>query len=201
MSINIPVEDEYAALITKQIIDFFQKIGFTVIPIKISSKEEKKEAYDWRYELHELNKMFALQFKRPLDINKIAWELRQNQHNLMQNKRYIFYCLPKSKNRAEMPVMLYRCAFKRASFPFVRILYGNQLRWCDTWGSFASKVIICTYGLKLDKFADTDYRNIEINFEEPIVVLGLSFDKKKLKVIAHERLMKDFKEEGDKDGK
>jgi hypothetical protein len=189
---SIPIEDEYVFWITKQIIEFFERIGFTVTPIGISRRREHTAGYDWRYELQQLNKMFALQFKRPMNTQSIQWELEQHQHNLMKNKKWIFYCLPKSKDRNEMSVMLYRCVFKRASFPFVRCLSSSQLRYCDGWGSFASKVIRCVYGVRLNRSEEDYYRKIEIDFEQPVVVFGLSTTKKEMKIFVYKKLFEKF---------
>jgi hypothetical protein len=187
-----PIEDEYVQNITEQIKEYFRKLGFTVVAIPISRNSEKLKGYDLRYELKELNKMFALQFKAPIQGTEIAWELKRHQHAAIQKKRFIFYCLPKSANRWEMPVMLFRCVFKRATFPFRNILHNHELRYCDGWGSFASRVLKCVYGLRLDKAIKRGISEEElyINFEEPIVVFGLSLgQKKELRIIANEKLL------------
>lgn len=192
-----PIEDEYAYHITRQIVEYFRKLGFHVVPVPISRNRERRERYDWRYELRGLNKVFMLQFKRPNMRDKnISWELNQNQHDAIMNKRYIFYCLPKSKERGDMEVMLHRCLFKRASFDYMRILRPLMLRYCDGWGSFASKIIQCSYGIKLDTTKKKDaesYEKEKINFEKPVAVFGLSVKDKKMKVVANERILKFYK--------
>ena len=191
---DYPIEDEYAYHITRQIVDYFRNLGFDVIPIPISRSREQQEGYDWRYELRDLNKVFMLQFKRPTPRNsRISWELDPIQHGTIMNKRYIFYCLPKSNDRLEMPVMLYRCVFKRASFSFVRILRPSMLRYYDGWGSFASKIIQCLYGIRLDRAVKEDkemFDDVKINFEEPIAVIALSLETRKIKVFANEKIIK-----------
>ncbi|WKT57925.1 hypothetical protein QVH35_11675 [Candidatus Nitrosotenuis chungbukensis] len=191
---NYPIEDEYAHHITNQIVDYFRKRGFDVTSIPISRNVERREGYDWRYEIKGLNKVFMLQFKRPnpRDTN-ISWELDQVQHDNIADKPYIFYCLPKSNQREEMEVMIHRCLFKRASFPFVRILRPQMLRYCDGWGSFASKVLQCLYGIRLDisKRKDEDvFEDVEINFKEPIAIFGISLKDKKIKIFANEKIIK-----------
>jgi hypothetical protein len=191
---DVPIEDEYAYNVTRQIEDYFRNLGFDVVPIPISRNQERQEPYDWRYELRDLNKIFMLQFKRPIPHSRqLSWELREHQHNAMINKPYIFYCLPKSKERNEMRVMLYRCLFKRASFQFVRVLTPPMLRYCDGWGSFAAKVIQCRYGLRLDIGSEEDvnmFKTAEINFEESIILIGLSFINNRIKIFADERIFK-----------
>lgn len=187
------LEDEYVQNINEQIKEYFRKLGFIVVAIPISRQAEKQKGYDWRYELRGLDKMFALQFKTPIESREIAWQLEPHQHSVMQRNRFIFYCLPKGANRWEMPTMLYRSVFKRASFPFKTILHNRELRYCDGWGSFASKVIKCLYGLRLDTAIRREISEEELymNFKEPIVIFGLSLgQRKELRIIANEKLLK-----------
>jgi hypothetical protein len=68
-----------------------------------------------------------------------------------------------------------------------------MLKYCDGWGSFASHIIQCTYGIKLDSNKKKDkesYEKEQINFESPVAVFGLSTKDKKMKVIANEKILK-----------
>ena len=66
-----------------------------------------------------------------------------------------------------------------------------MLKYYNGWGSFASRVMRCTYGIKLDdtKKKDVELDEEKINFEKPVVVFGLSIKDKKMKVIANEKIL------------
>lgn len=185
------LEDEYVQNIVEQIKKFFNNLKFTVVARPISRRFENRRGFDWYFELTDLNKMFALQFKPPNEDRELSWNLEPNQHAEMQKRRYVFYCFPKERNSFYMPIILQRCAFRRATFTFRSVLHSRELRYYENWGTFASKVIECIHGMRLDTAREREIIKDDqfIDFRGPLMIFGLSRDKKELRIIANEKYL------------
>ena len=172
-----PLEREFEAWIVREIEDYFQEVGLSVLVWAVSPTFEKTWPAD--EVIGVTGKLIGLQFKQAqlttgtLNFDRLKWSLREpkGQYELVQQRSEIFYALPTFINRTWARGSLNHCLFWRPPTGVVdyNAWYANpgattphrELVRSDgsmRWGELVESVARCHIGLRFDeRFKPRDY--------------------------------------------
>ena len=147
----IPTEDNYIEWILFSIKEYFRRLDYRVLTYSIGQVKERLCPVDRVLAIG--NKIVGLQFKRPLtEAPHPRFKVTPHQHEMIEQARWIFYCLPDFTDLRFQEVALYHCRF----VPADEIGSDGSIERYFRWGRVAQGLLECWVGLEINEMRVED---------------------------------------------
>lgn len=138
---------------SRQVEEFFRKLGYSCSIYPVGAAVEKHIPADFVFKPAPKVKMFGFQYKVLYHNGNDHWKLNARQHATISSFSWIYYALSELRSAQNSRAALHALRIKQNNFPYSPSLLISTSFPYSRWWSFYLSLITCKVGINVESIS------------------------------------------------